>query len=89
MKPEDFATKIRKDSWHRLKTKVGETNGQTVVHIIDLEADDKRVASTTVATMGQWLVHPLNRLQKPRKGQTQYGLAPASLLTQKAAEAVS
>lgn len=62
-----LASTIKKQAWHQVRVKVGRTNGQPCFHIYDTQADDRRRASTTIYTEGEWLVHPLNSINRPAK----------------------
>jgi hypothetical protein len=46
---------------------VGQTNGRFVIHITDKSPPDKSRASTTIYSAGDWLGHPLNKLNTPSK----------------------
>ncbi len=61
-----FAQTIKRQAWHQVKVKRGKTNGKHTFHIIDTEAKDTRLASTTIYTVADWLVHPLNSINKPQ-----------------------
>ena len=56
-----LAQQIPREAWHQVRCKVGETNGQAVVHLHDTE---ERV-SRNIASMGEWLADPLNKRNKP------------------------
>lgn len=58
-------TRIPREAWHQVKVKAGCTNGRLCIHIRDTQPKNRRRASTTIYTMGEWLVHPLNKLNKP------------------------
>lgn len=60
-----LASTIRKQAWHQVRVKVGRTNGRHTFHIFDTQANDRRCASTTIYTEGEWIVHPLNSINKP------------------------
>lgn len=60
-----FASTIKKQAWHQVRVKIGRTNGQHTFHIYDTQAKDRRRASTTIYNEGDWLVHPLNSVNKP------------------------
>jgi type 1 glutamine amidotransferase len=62
-----FASTIKKQAWHQVRVKRGRTNGQHCFHIFDTEAKDRRRASTTIYTEGEWLVHPLNSINRPTR----------------------
>ena len=66
-----FADRIKRQAWHQVRVKRGKTNGAHTFHIVDLEAKDKRRASTTIYTVADWLVHPLNKLNKPQEKRDQ------------------
>jgi len=57
--------RIPREAWHQVKVKPGRTNGRLCVHIRDTQPKDQRRASTTIYSLGEWLVHPLNKLNKP------------------------
>lgn len=61
-----FAERIKREAWHQVKVKRGMTNGRFTFHIIDTQAKDTRTASTTIYTVGEWMAHPLNLLNKPQ-----------------------
>ena len=58
-----LATRIPKEAWHPVRTKLGRTNGKPTIHIIDKQTKQ----STTIYTEGEWLVHDLNKRNKPSK----------------------
>lgn len=60
-----FASTIKKQAWHQVRVKIGRTNGQPCFHIYDTQPKDRSRASTTIYTEGEWLVHPLNSINKP------------------------
>jgi hypothetical protein len=62
-----FAATIKKQAWHQVRVKIGRTNGKPTFHIFDTQAKDTRLASTTIYTEGEWLVHPLNSINRPTK----------------------
>ncbi len=66
-----FASTIKKQAWHQVRVKVGRTNGKPTFHIYDTQAKDRRRASTTIYTEGDWLVHPLNSINKPTQKKEQ------------------
>lgn len=68
-----LASRIKHEAWHQVKVKRGKTNGRFTFHIFDTQARDRRRASTTIYTVGEWLAHPLNLLNKPR-AQREEGL---------------
>lgn len=62
-----LASTIKKQAWHQVRVKVGRTNGRHTFNIYDTQANDRRRASTTIYTEGEWLIHPLNSINKPTK----------------------
>lgn len=54
---------IPKEAWRQVKVKRGRTNGEAVIHIRDVDGR----ASTTIATVGEWLAHPLRYNNRPSK----------------------
>jgi len=65
LEQEQLLARIPREAWHQIKVKPGCTNGRFCVHIRDTQPRDRSRASTTIYTMGEWLVHPLNKLNKP------------------------
>lgn len=64
---QQFAQKIKKQAWHQVRVRVGRTNGMHTFHITDTQAADKSRASTTIYNEGEWLIHPLNSINRPTK----------------------
>lgn len=69
-----LAETIRQEAWRTVQTKVGQVNGQPVVHVIDKGADDSRTASVNVRSLGEWRVHPLHPYNRPSKRQQEQEL---------------
>ena len=66
-----LAARIPKEAWHQVRTKLGRTNGKPTIHIIDTQTKK----STTIYTEGEWLVHDLNKRNKPSKKREDVDLA--------------
>src|SRR5688572_32397418 len=67
---DKLAARIPKEAWHPVYTKRGTTNGKPTIHIIDKQKKD----STTIYSEGEWLVHPLNKRNRPSKQREDFNL---------------
>lgn len=66
-----LAERIPKEAWHQVRTKRGHTNGKPTIHVIDTQGK----TSETIYTEGEWLVHPLNKRNKPSRKREDDDLA--------------
>ncbi len=67
-----LAHRIPREAYRRTTAKVGVTNGEPVIHVIDHEAPDASTRAHTVRSEGEWHLmpsHPLNRLTKRQEAQ--------------------
>lgn len=51
---QELARRIPKESATQTRTKIGQTNGAYLVHVVDTEARDKRTAAYNVASAAEW-----------------------------------
>lgn len=61
MTPEQFVEEIKDSCWGRVSVKIGRINGEPVFHIRDIDAR----TSSTIRNLGEWLVHPQNKRNRP------------------------
>ena len=67
-----LADRIPREAYRRTTAKVGVTNGEPVIHVIDHEAPDGRTRAHTIRSEGEWHLspsHPLNRRTKRQEAQ--------------------
>lgn len=73
MTPEQLVEEIKQSAWSRVEVKTNTTNGEPVFHVRDLEGR----SSTTIRNYGEWLLHPLNKRNRPsrrERGELEEGL---------------
>lgn len=64
--PSQLATKVAKES-SGISIKIGAVNGRPVLHLIDRNVEDTRLASVNMdATEVAWNLHPWNKNNKPK-----------------------
>lgn len=58
---EALRKRIPKEAWHQVRAKLGQTNGQYLVHLHDTEAK----SSVNISSLGEWIAHSLNKRNRP------------------------
>jgi hypothetical protein len=64
---EQLAVQIPKESIQQVRAKVGNVSGVPVVHVNQLEVDDRRTASFDIRSEPDWNEHPLNRANRKKR----------------------
>lgn len=59
-----LARKIKREATDKVKVTIGRTNGQSVLHIVNLGLTDRRFASNTITAPLGWHYHPWNKFFK-------------------------
>lgn len=59
----ELASRIRRDANTPVRTVLGRTNGLWLVHVIEKETR----RSVNIADEGEWIVHPLNKRNRPAR----------------------
>ena len=64
---QQLAVEIPKESTQQTRAKVGSVSGVPVVHVNQLEVEDRRTASFDVRSQADWDEHPLNRANRKKR----------------------
>jgi hypothetical protein len=66
---------VPKESVRAARAKAGKTNGEAVVHIVDLDPADKSRSSTTIKTVAEWELHSLNKRNRRKAAREESPLS--------------
>lgn len=87
---EQLAVAIPKEATQQVRAKVGSVSGQPVVHVNQLEVEDRRTASFDVRTIADWRDHPLNRVNRKKRKQIEADAADGTTrLSRKAKDQIN